>query len=152
MALISCETSIIIGNGMQNGTNNIKFSYKTHKKYWSLSTFTLCLLVIWRWWHQSIWRREWHYYFLTLWHTFDQKSPFKITALKIGIYIFVGFVARVEDVNNSWVYCDWIRILHIETETKWPPFSRRHFQVHFLEWKYINFDYDFTEVSFQGSN
>ena len=23
---------------------------------------------------------------------------------------------------------------------KWPPFSRRHFQMHFLEWKCINFD------------
>ena len=24
----------------------------------------------------------------------------------------------------------------IEAETSWPPFCRRHFQVHFLEWKY----------------
>ena len=24
---------------------------------------------------------------------------------------------------------------HIETETKWLPFSRRYFQLHFLEWK-----------------
>ena len=23
---------------------------------------------------------------------------------------------------------------------KWPPFSRRHFETHFLEWKYWNFD------------
>ena len=30
--------------------------------------------------------------------------------------------------------------LHIEAETKWPPFSRRHFQMDFLEWKYMNFD------------
>ena len=22
---------------------------------------------------------------------------------------------------------------------KWPPFSRRHFQMHFLQWKYMNF-------------
>ena len=29
---------------------------------------------------------------------------------------------------------------HIEAETKWPPFSRRHFQIHFREWKCINFD------------
>ena len=35
---------------------------------------------------------------------------------------------------------------------KWPPFSRRHFLMHFLEWKCINFDLDFTEVCFQGSN
>ena len=27
---------------------------------------------------------------------------------------------------------------HIEAETKWPTFHIRHFQMHFLEWKYIN--------------
>ena len=27
----------------------------------------------------------------------------------------------------------------IEAETKWPPFRRRHFQTHFLEWKFMNF-------------
>ena len=27
---------------------------------------------------------------------------------------------------------------HIEAETRWPTFSRRHFQMHFLEWKCIN--------------
>ena len=31
-------------------------------------------------------------------------------------------------------------IEHIEAETTWPPFSRRHFQMHFLEWKYMNCD------------
>ena len=29
---------------------------------------------------------------------------------------------------------------HIEAETKWPPFSRRHFQMIFLEWKCMNLD------------
>ena len=28
---------------------------------------------------------------------------------------------------------------HIEAETKWPPFRRRHFQMHFVEWKCITF-------------
>ena len=37
---------------------------------------------------------------------------------------------------------------HIETETRWLPFSRGHFQMHFLEWKFINFNWDFTEVCF----
>ena len=32
------------------------------------------------------------------------------------------------------------RSLHIEAETKWPPFRRRHFDVHFLQWKRMNFD------------
>ena len=35
---------------------------------------------------------------------------------------------------------------------KWPPFARRHFQMHFLEWKYINFDGDFIEICSQLSN
>ena len=29
---------------------------------------------------------------------------------------------------------------HIEAKTKGLPFSRWHFQMHFLEWKYLNFD------------
>ena len=36
-------------------------------------------------------------------------------------------------------------VADIEAETKWLPFSR-HFQMHFLEWKYVNFDLDFIEV------
>ena len=35
---------------------------------------------------------------------------------------------------------------HIEAETKWTPFRRRHFEVHFLEWKCLNSDWDFIEV------
>ena len=30
--------------------------------------------------------------------------------------------------------------------TKWPPFRIRHFQTHFLEWKRLNFDWNFTEI------
>ena len=29
---------------------------------------------------------------------------------------------------------------HIEAETKWPIFRRRHFQAYFLQWKCLNFD------------
>ena len=30
-------------------------------------------------------------------------------------------------------------LAHIEAETKWSPFSRGHFQMHFPEWKSLNF-------------
>ena len=30
--------------------------------------------------------------------------------------------------------------LHIEAETEWPPLSRRHFQIHFLQCKCMNCD------------
>ena len=34
----------------------------------------------------------------------------------------------------------------IKRERIWPPFCRRHFQTHFLEWKFLHFDSNFTEV------
>ena len=41
---------------------------------------------------------------------------------------------------------------HIKAETKWPPFSRWHFQMHFLEWKLFYFEKIFIEICFSGSN
>ena len=40
----------------------------------------------------------------------------------------------------------WSWIKHIKAVTKWPTFRRRHNQMHFLEWKYVNFDYYLTEM------
>ena len=39
--------------------------------------------------------------------------------------------------ENTWLgyFCQ-----HIETETKWLPLSWKYFRLHFLEWKYINYD------------
>ena len=42
--------------------------------------------------------------------------------------------------------------LHIESETKWSPFCRRHFQVHFVEWKLLNFNHNFPEICSSGCN
>ena len=44
----------------------------------------------------------------------------------------------------------WLNTLTHWGWDKWLPFSRRHFQMHFLEWKCIIFY--FTEVCSQGSN
>ena len=38
-----------------------------------------------------------------------------------------------DELYNNTAFCD---IQHIESE---PPFSRRHFEMHFLEWKCLNF-------------
>ena len=35
---------------------------------------------------------------------------------------------------------------HIEADTRWPPFSWRHFQMHFHEWKCKNFDYKINNI------
>ena len=42
--------------------------------------------------------------------------------------------------------------LHIEVETKWQPFHRRHFEVCFLEWKLSNLKQNFTEICFSLYN
>ena len=36
--------------------------------------------------------------------------------------------------------------------TKWPPFRRRQFQKHFLEWRYFNFKWNFIEICSLGSS
>ena len=40
----------------------------------------------------------------------------------------------------------------IEAETKWPPFRRRHFQMHSLEWNCMNLNSNFFEICSWGSN
>ena len=46
----------------------------------------------------------------------------------------------------GWNMVENVILWHIEAETKRPPFSRRHLQMHFHEWKCMNFDSNFTEV------
>ena len=41
---------------------------------------------------------------------------------------------------------------HIEANTKWPPFRRRHFQMHFLEWILLNYNFNYTEACSLWSN
>ena len=43
-------------------------------------------------------------------------------------------------------------ILQIEADTKWPPFYRRRSEIDFLEWKYMNFDWNFIEFCSYESN
>ena len=53
-----------------------------------------------------------------------------------------GRHARCCTVNLLCVYLH----KHIEADTKCPTFSRRHVQVHFLEWKCLNSAWNLTEV------
>ena len=41
---------------------------------------------------------------------------------------------------------------NLDVEAKWLWFRRQQFQLHFLEWKYMNFYKNFTEVYSEGSN
>ena len=44
--------------------------------------------------------------------------------------------ANLNADDIEWTVYAFMRLLfqHIEVETKWPPFPRRHFRMHFLEW------------------
>ena len=42
--------------------------------------------------------------------------------------------ATFQDMDNKW------NIWHIEAGTKWLPFCRQHFHMHFLDWRYMNFN------------
>ena len=46
------------------------------------------------------------------------------------------------------------RCKRIEADTRWPPARHlgRHIQVHFLEQKFLNFAWNFTEICYLGSN
>ena len=39
-----------------------------------------------------------------------------------------------------WNIPQLVNCLHIEAETKWPPFSKLHFQMNFIEWKLLHLD------------
>ena len=42
---------------------------------------------------------------------------------------------HTKHINSCWLMYLSTIWTHIETKTKWPPFHRRHFETHFLEWK-----------------
>ena len=86
-----------------------------------------------------------------------QSHQYTCYLLKI-IFILVNQHWLLSDMNviqRIWYFCEIIytpnRIYphprnvpryitkHIEPETKWPPCCRRHFQMHALEWKFMNF-------------
>ena len=114
------------------------------------------MVVYWvnRWFTDLYWR-------LNFGSKFIQKDPQDFRSLRVQAGDWprhTNFERQI--IVNKFVCTIQIRqhhiimifMLNIEAETTWPPFSRRHFEMHFLEWKYINYDCDFTEVCSQGSN
>ena len=53
--------------------------------------------------------------------------------------LFVNWL--LERIVMTWTHISGMEINnHIKAETKWPPFRRRHCQMHCFEWKYKSFD------------
>ena len=90
--------------------------------------------------------------FLRLWYCLHYRrhgpgrlswGPNSITIECRGLPVSLSLMAK---------HCSWNNL-----NTLWPRqngrhFRRRHFQMHFLEWKCMNFDWNFTEVCSWGSN
>ena len=61
----------------------------------------------------------------------------------IGVFP-LQMATNAESITTSWrhnaVGTMNPKNYHNEAETKWTPFRRRHFQMNFLEWNYMNSD------------
>ena len=62
--------------------------------------------------------------------------------------IVMIFAIHSDLSNNQWQIFVWNNpdLSHIEAQTKLPRIFRRHFQMHFLELEYMNFNKCFTEL------
>ena len=88
--------------------------------------------------HLKMLSAKWHQFCLGL-------NVLNMTDKIWHIMVFLG--ERMIQMGWSWIW-----LVCIEAESKWPPFHRQHFQIHFLEWKLLYFNSNFSEISSQGSN
>ena len=66
-------------------------------------------------------------------------------------------IAQHINIWTNWPTCSKcvltdVVVSRIEAETKWTPVRRGHFDMHFREWKWLNYDWNFPEVCSHGSN
>ena len=72
---------------------------------------------------------------------------------KIHCVFLSGLLSKgLYTLNGKMSYQQIPQILNAWRPRHWPPFSKRHFQTHFREWLYIDFDGNFTEIHYQWSN
>ena len=95
--------------------------------------------------HQNSFKQN-HFYDLLMSHVHSltrQKRPFHAyitTNTNLSIALIVELI-----VMSLIVWLQTPQLTHL-TLAKWPPVRRRRFQMHFLEWKCMNFDLNFIEV------
>ena len=80
-----------------------------------------------------------------------QRLPNNVVRAVTAGRLALCWLAAMDTGACTWT---WLTKTHLRLRQndrlRW--FFRRHFQMHFLEWKCINFDWDFTEICSQGSN
>ena len=65
------------------------------------------------------------------------KNSYELVNLGAFKSVFLKRPPGAALVDMIWTsFADVLGIQHIEAETKWPLFRRRHFQTHFLEWNF----------------
>ena len=72
---------------------------------------------------------------------FNVSFSYSIYEISHLIAAIVHILLKGPGYLRQWHGLSLVQLKHIETEAKWPPFSRRHFQMHFRECKFINFDF-----------
>ena len=76
-----------------------------------------------------------------LWHLNQQRPISTLTSRKTR-HGRQGYSCRSEE--DQWRHTlltpGKLAWFNIEAQTKWPIFPRRHFQMHFREWRWVNFD------------
>ena len=78
----------------------------------------------WCWYGTMTWESVEECYIWSWWTCWPQNMTCVTTKWHVGLLYRLSH----SDMN----------LKHIEAETKWLPFCRQHFKLHFLEWKYIN--------------
>ena len=89
--------------------------------------------------HDGICLLSWQKHLFSFrWNSFSSvySSHLLIIIMKYSFKFVLDTIRQIQ----STIFKERIVSQHIEAETKWPPFSRRHFQMGFLEWKCMNFD------------
>ena len=114
-----------------------------------------------------------HLYVTNIWLFQEQLQQLKMGTVQLA-YAWLAFCVLILTNKISWplylflsIYIYWNLLIicsiltswfntyngtvtstvwHIEAKTKWTPFGRRHFEVHFLEWKCLNSNWNFIEV------
>ena len=69
-------------------------------------------------------------------HNFQDIHHYIANLRKVYVYSIIRYCQHSKFATSHPIT---ILAWHIEAELEWPPFRRRYFQMHFLEWKFMNF-------------
>ena len=97
--------------------------------------------------HHQSWNQPPHWSPIVLHFFFLDFYSYQHLHYVLGMYLIQCYSESILDIKSQLpTYFNWVNNGSNEAETRWPPFRRRHFQMHILEWKCMNYDWKITEV------